>query len=60
MLGSGGHGSCGCGGVGWGGGGGADVELDMCVSIHTSSLQLIMGAVSLWTRLPALYLCTGP
>ena len=26
----------------------------------TECLHLIMGAVCLWTRLPALYLCTGP
>ena len=26
----------------------------------TARVHLIMGAVSLWTRPPALYLCTGP
>ena len=31
------------------------------VSVYPSrQMHLIMGAVSLWTRLPALYLCTGP
>ena len=54
---------CGCGGGGGGGsgGGGADpVCNDACLSMTTHEMHLIMGAVSLWTRPPALYLCTGP
>ena len=31
-----------------------------CLSMTPHEMHLIMGAVSLWTRLPALYLCTGP
>ena len=49
-----------CVGVG-GGGGGADRSVDVAsLSITHHSMHLIMGAVSLWTRPPALYLCTGP
>ena len=33
---------------------------DMLCRYATTVLHLIMGAVSLWTRLPALYLCTAP
>ena len=33
---------------------------DACFSMTTHEMHLIMGAVSLWTRPPALYLCTGP
>ena len=44
------------GGVGWGGGGGgADGEVNVAsLSITHHSVHLIMGAVSLWTRPPAL------
>ena len=28
--------------------------------VKRQRIHLIMGAVSLWTRPPALYLCTGP
>ena len=42
-----------------GGGGGSDGSTR--VSLHPSrQLRLIMGDVSLWTRPPALYLCTAP
>ena len=45
-------GCCGCG---------TDCVYDENVCPLTPTVKhLIMGAVSLWTRLPALYLCTGP
>ena len=33
---------------------------DACLSMTTHEVHLIMGAVSLWTRPPALHLCAGP
>ena len=36
------------------------VVVPMSLAIPTQTMHLIMGAMSLWTRLPALYLCTGP
>ena len=42
-------------GMGWGGGGGG---ADRCVTTH--EMHLIVEAVSLWTRPPALHLCAGP
>ena len=33
---------------------------DACLSMTTHEMHLIMGAVSLWTRPPALHLCAGP
>ena len=48
-------------GGGGGGGGGADQCIaHMSLSICTHEMHLIMGAVSLWTRPPALHLCAGP
>ena len=32
----------------------------MCLSIYAHEMHLIMEAVSLWTRPPALHLCAGP
>ena len=32
----------------------------MSLLIHAKEMHLIMGAVSLWTRPPALHLCAGP
>ena len=43
-----------------GGGGGSDSDTNDDVSGDTvADMHLIMGAVSLWTRPPALYLCTA-
>ena len=54
-------GSGGRGGRGGSGGTGADLSVDVAsLSITHHNMHLIMGAVSLWTRPPALYLCTGP
>ena len=36
------------------------VQLVRCVCPYPSQMHLIMGAVSLWTRPPALHLCAGP
>ena len=49
-------------GWGWGGGGGgSDHDTNDDVSGDTvADKHLIMGAVSLWTRPPALHLCAGP
>ena len=70
-----GEGGCGVWGVGVGGregggrgGGGGCVWWwwcgpvcnDACLSMTTHEMHLIMEVVSLWTRPPALYLCTGP
>ena len=44
-----------------GGGGGSDLSVNVAsLSITHHILHLIMGAVSLWTRPPALHLCAGP
>ena len=40
------------------------VVLTVCINEisvdNAKQMHLIMGAVPLWTRPPALYLCTGP
>ena len=50
-----------CCGCGCGGGGGADVTITAtCFSMPLHACTQLWGAMSLWTRPPALYLCTGP
>ena len=49
------------GGGGVAGGDGSDTVYDDRVCPGATTVKhLIMGAVSLWTRPPALYLCAGP
>ena len=54
------------GGCGWGGVwcvvvvGLTKTQTTMSLVIPTQKMHLVWGAVSLWTRPPALYLCTGP